>query len=184
MSQLIQIIYISRSTFTRSAKSSGIEPNVGRILQKSRSNNQKNGLVGVLYFGDDCFFQCLEGEQQAVETLFAKLEQDTRHKDIKIISRRNIDALTFTEWAMKYVPLDNEMNQLLKKFGYDKFDPYIFNDNMTEVVMRLLYAASDPGRADTGSKSAQQKVGLSPAIIISIAVAAIAIIAVYGAIKS
>lgn len=156
MAQLIQIIYISRSTFARSATSNGIEPNVGRILQKSRINNHRNGLVGVLYFGDDCFFQCLEGEQNSVEALYAKLEQDTRHKDLKIISRKAIAAPSFREWAMKYVPLDREMNQLLKKHGYQKFDPYAFSAEMTESVMALLHAASDLAEARQNDRAAGQ----------------------------
>ena len=48
MQTLIQIIYISRSTFTPSGLTMGIEPNVARILAKSRLNNRRNGLVGVL----------------------------------------------------------------------------------------------------------------------------------------
>ena len=59
MDRLVQIIYISKSSFTPTVNSAGIEPNVARILVKSRINNRKNGLVGVLYFGDGCFFQCL-----------------------------------------------------------------------------------------------------------------------------
>lgn len=51
MQKLVQIIYISRSTFDNTDEINKIEPNVIRILAKSRVNNRKNGLVGVLYFG-------------------------------------------------------------------------------------------------------------------------------------
>ena len=101
MSRLIQIIYISRSSFITTTNSTEIEPNVARILAKSRVNNRKNGLVGVLYFGDGCFFQCLEGEETEVDKLYSKLQQDARHKDLKLISRKLINTLTFTNWAMK-----------------------------------------------------------------------------------
>ena len=43
MTNLIQMIYISRSTFAPAELSNGIEPNVARILLKSRANNKKNG---------------------------------------------------------------------------------------------------------------------------------------------
>ena len=75
MSRLIQIIYISRSSFITTTNSTEIEPNVARILAKSRVNNRKNGLVGVLYFGDGCFFQCLEGEETEVDKLYSKLDE-------------------------------------------------------------------------------------------------------------
>ena len=105
MQRLIQIIYISRSTFISSGLVRGIEPNVARILAKSRINNRRNGLVGVLYFGDGCFFQCLQGEEAAVDALYARLESDSRHKDLKLFSRKQISALSFADWSMKYVPI-------------------------------------------------------------------------------
>ncbi len=139
MQKLIQLVYISRSTFVPAALSGGIEPNVARILLKSRANNEKNGLVGVLYFGDNNFFQCLEGEQSAVETLYAKLLLDPRHKDLKIIVKKSINTLSFKSWSMKYVPLETKMTALLQSKGYKKFDPYKFDDEMNRHVVELLH---------------------------------------------
>ena len=90
MTSLTRIIYISRSTFKWSVNDGGIEPAVARILSKSRINNRKNGLVGVLYFGEGCFFQCLEGETATIEALYAKLLKDPRHKDLKVLVRKSI----------------------------------------------------------------------------------------------
>lgn len=142
--KLIQIIYISRSTFIPAAPFKGIEPNVARILSKSRINNRLNGLVGVLYFGDGCFFQCLEGEESAIDSLYAKLQTDTRHKDLRLLSRKPIVQRSFPDWAMKYVPLDGQMNRLLQSYGMETFNPYSFSDEITAKVMLLLQAAADP----------------------------------------
>ena len=144
MQSLIQIIYISRSTFTPSGLTMGIEPNVARILAKSRINNRRDGLVGVLYFGDSCFFQCLEGNETAVDALYARLHADNRHKDIKLLSRKSITALSYADWAMKFVPIEKEMNRLLKEGGYKSFDPYQFDDQMIRKTMSLLQASTDP----------------------------------------
>ncbi len=139
MASLVRIIYISRSTFAPVGTGGDIEPNVARILAKSRINNRNNGLVGVLYFGDGNFFQCLEGESTAIDTLYAKLQSDPRHKDLKLLSRKNIQKLSFSDWAMKYVPLESQMNQLLKQHGYQSFDPYKFDVEMVRQVMSLLH---------------------------------------------
>lgn len=139
MASLIRIVYISRSTFTPAVGTNDIEPNVARILAKSRVNNRKNGLVGVLYFGDGNFFQCLEGESSAVDTLYAKLQKDPRHKDLKMLSRKSIKRLSFVDWAMKFVPLEAQMNQLLKQHGHSSFDPYQFDAEMVRQVMLLLH---------------------------------------------
>ncbi len=143
MKNLVQIIYISRSTFISSETSAGIEPNVARILHKSRSNNIKNGLVGVLYFGNGNFFQCLEGEEEAVDTLYQKLEADPRHTNVTLLSKKRITAQSFSNWAMKYVPIDQAMQKLLLDNGYANFDPYIFDDGMTQKVIELLMKVND-----------------------------------------
>ena len=158
MQRLIQIIYISRSTFTPSGLTMNIEPNVARILGKSRINNRRNGLVGVLYFGDGCFFQCLEGDEAVVDALYARLQSDNRHKDLKLFSRKQITALSFADWSMKYVPIEKEMNRLMAKGGYKKFDPYQFDDAMIQNVMFLLHTSVDPTAASEVEGLIQQSI--------------------------
>ncbi|HEY9268920.1 MAG TPA: BLUF domain-containing protein [Methylotenera sp.] len=144
MQKLVQIIYISRSTFENTDAVNKIEPNVVRILAKSRTNNRRNGLVGVLYFGDGAFFQCLEGDEDTVNTLFAKIEKDPRHKDVRLISKKHVSRLSFPDWAMKYALLDEKMGKFLKENGYQSFDPYVFRPEMTQKILNLLVDADDP----------------------------------------
>lgn len=143
MKKLIQIIYISRSTFESQEMINKIEPNVARILAKSRVNNRINGLVGVLYFGDGVFFQCLEGDEEAVNTLLTKLEADPRHKDLKVISKKYIDKLSFGDWAMKFAPLDEEIQQFLKQNNFQTFNPYLFSGEIINKFLNLLFNVYD-----------------------------------------
>ena len=149
MSDLIQIVYVSRSTFTAMPAELGIEPSVARILAQSRVNNAKRGLVGALYFGDGCFFQCLEGRTADVDRLYATLLQDPRHTDLQVLSRRPIDRTRFTTWAMKYVPLDTQMKTLLRTLGLQTFDPYRFDESAVARVLEMLGTGADipPGPA-------------------------------------
>jgi hypothetical protein len=163
MPQLIRIIYISRSTFAPTRSNAGIEPNVGRILAKSRINNRRNGLVGVLYFGDGCFFQCLEGEQSAIDILYARLQSDERHKDIKLLSREPISALGDADWAMKFVPLEKEMTLLMNEAGLKSFDPYRFDAAMVQKVMNLLRTSNDPTTAPEVETLIRQSMEAPPA---------------------
>jgi hypothetical protein len=145
VSDLVQIVYVSRSTFTTMPAERGIEPSVARILAQSRVNNAKRGLVGALYFGDGCFFQCLEGRTADVERLYAALLQDPRHTDLKVLIRRPIERTGFSTWAMKYVPLDAEMKALLRELGMPAFDPYRFDDGTVARVLDMLGTGHDPG---------------------------------------
>lgn len=152
VSDLIQIVYVSRSTFTPMPAEFGIEPSVARILAQSRGNNAKRGLVGALYFGDGCFFQCLEGRTSDVEQLYATLLKDPRHTDLKVLTRRPIERTSFATWAMKYVPLDAPMKALLHKLSLQSFDPYRFDDIAVAKVLNMLGAGADftPGLVAAG----------------------------------
>ena len=152
-SDLTQIVYVSRSTFTTMPAELGIEPSVARILAQSRVNNARRGLVGALYFGDGCFFQCLEGRSLDVDRLYATLLKDPRHTDLQVLSRRTIPHTHFSTWAMKYVPLDAEMKALMRELGMDRFDPYRFDTATVNRVLDMLASGSDLGidPADAGS---------------------------------
>lgn len=144
MSELIQIVYISRATFEAGPRENGVEPHVARILLKSRKNNPRQGLVGVLFYGDGNFFQCIEGERGAVQALFSRISDDPRHKDVKVLSVRDIQVRTFNEWSMKYVPAAREVMLQVKAFGFDTFDPYLFNEDHVTEMLALLQRISDP----------------------------------------
>lgn len=138
MSNLVRLVYVSRALFPASNNLSAVEPEVARILAVSRTNNKKDGLVGVLYYGNGCFFQCIEGETQAIDLLYAKLHHDTRHNDLKLLSRREIGQLSFEKWSMKYVSVDSDMKILLASQGHAIFDPYKFKDETVQAVLALL----------------------------------------------
>lgn len=185
MSDLVQIVYVSRSTFTTMPAELGIEPSVARILAQSRVNNARRDLVGALYFGDGCFFQCLEGHAAEVERLYAALLRDPRHTDLKVLVRRPIERTSFATWAMKYVPLDAEMKGLLRELGLATFDPYRFDQAAVARVLELLgtgrnldrpdAAAEEttrPGAATTRPCTARSPWAIAAAVAVAIAVIA------------
>ena len=142
MSQLIQLVYASRSTFVVSKDFKGIGPNVGRIPLQSRKNNKRLGLGGVLYFGEGNFFQCLEGDADSVDELYRKILVDPRHHDLKKLSRKDVDQRSFTNSDMKFVPLEEPMGHLLQARGYQGFDPHSFDAPRVEHVPGLLQEAA------------------------------------------
>ena len=147
MSQLIRLVYASRSTFTRSANHQGLDPGVARILAKSRKNNTQRQIVGGLLFGDGCFLQCLEGEAQAVQSLYAKIAADTRHRDVTVLSQRPIAQRSFGAWSMKYVPGEQALSALLRDWRTGRFDPYTLSPERLAAAVSLMQ--DEPDAADT-----------------------------------
>lgn len=143
MPQLLRLTYVSRATFPVDRYTGGIQRDVARILVQSRRNNPRHQLVGALYFGDGCFFQCLEGPQEAVEALYARLHGDPRHGELRVLSREFVPSPSFSSWSMKLVPNAPEVQALMTRHGRTTFDPYSFDESLRLAMVQLLLRGAD-----------------------------------------
>lgn len=143
MSELIELVYASRSNVARNKRGLGVEPEVGRILTQSRRNNEPRKIGGVLCFGNDTFFQCLEGERDAVEKLYNKLHDDPRHRDVMLLRKRPVESRRFKLWSMKYLTLDRALREKLQRHGHRQFDPFNFDEETIDGVLDVLKAATE-----------------------------------------
>lgn len=144
MSQLMRVTYVSRSTFRPFGAQSGIEPNVARILSQSRRNNMHRNLVGVLYYGNGCFFQCLEGKSDDIDHLLESLRRDPRHRDLEMLSKEPVKYLSFIDWDMKYVSVDQKVQDLLKQNNMQRFDPYQFSPELIKQLVDVFHQLPEP----------------------------------------
>ncbi len=155
MSDLIRILYISRATFavaedavparlSEPCAQAQLVPEIEQILAQSRRHNRRAGIVGMLYFADGHFFQCIEGERSGVESLYRKISRDPRHRDLKLLASHRISRLSFPNWSMKYVPVDGHARDLLDQHGFGHFDPYRFDHHLIERMLQLMQGVADP----------------------------------------
>ena len=93
---MLQLVYVS------TAAPGVTEAEVQRILARSRANNARDLLTGLLYFDGQCFMQVLEGEPDRLEQAYARITADPRHRAQVVVSRRTIPAREFGNWAMAY----------------------------------------------------------------------------------
>ncbi len=87
-----------------------------RILEKSRPYNQSVGISGVLVMCDGSFLQVLEGPEEHVRSLFAKIEKDPRHTDVRVLVDRPIEHRQFGDWAMACADLASDGMALKSAF--------------------------------------------------------------------
>jgi hypothetical protein len=137
MQNFIRLAYISRSTEAHKGINHILEV-ADQILSEALVFNEKNSITGILCFGDDCYFQCLEGAKDAVELLYSKLLRDRRHKDLKIVIKEPITSVSFAQWQMKYVPIVKNMIPLIRIHGHKKFSPYDFSENLFKDLLDFL----------------------------------------------
>ena len=102
MSTIRQIIYISKATDGLSVSE------LGEIAAVAARNNQLQGITGALLFIDNCFIQVIEGDEQPISDLLAKLEVDPRHHDIRIISDHMEESRYFPDWSMGLISTPDE----------------------------------------------------------------------------
>ena len=107
---MLQIMYISSAA--------AIAPiDVAQILTVSRRNNERDGITGFLYADGRRFLQVLEGPVDAVERAFGRIGADARHRAVVTLSRREIAAREFGDWAMAHRMPGGDTDALLEQIA-------------------------------------------------------------------
>lgn len=121
------------------------------ILVTARSFNAEQQICGVLYYAQGSFFQCLEGEKDAVEALFEKIKKDPRHNQVHQFQNIEIEKISFKQWSMKYVKSETKIGHFFKDLGLQRFEPMHLNtQNIQDFVDILLKTASaEPAKKTT-----------------------------------
>lgn len=78
------------------------------LLEKSRANNARLGVTGMLLYKDGDFMQLLEGEEATVRALFDRISRDPRHQHSFIVLEEEVGERLFGEWAMGFRSLDDD----------------------------------------------------------------------------
>jgi uncharacterized membrane protein (DUF373 family) len=118
------------------------------ILKKSRENNSRHGVSGMLLFTGDCFIQVLEGDEKVVDDLVHTIKNDPRHKGFRVLDRKKISVREYSEWTMGFKRVDkSEVREVpgLNKF----FDIDLSGDLSPEniaLVNRMLHHYRSEGK--------------------------------------
>uniref|UniRef100_A0A942T723 Acylphosphatase n=1 Tax=Neobacillus citreus TaxID=2833578 RepID=A0A942T723_9BACI len=80
------------------------------MLREARLRNDALGVSGLLLAKGGRFMQVLEGPTWSVEDRYAAIERDPRHRDVRSLSREDIDTRRFDGWAMAFGnPTDDDV---------------------------------------------------------------------------
>jgi len=96
-----RLVYYSHNCIVGSPEA--LAASIDSILDASRRNNPLVDVTGALMFNAGCFGQVLEGPQDAVEHVFERIQQDTRHGDVHLLSFALAPARAFEHWSMAFV---------------------------------------------------------------------------------
>jgi hypothetical protein len=111
---------------------------IGAIVTTAQKNNPALDLSGALFMSDGCFFQCLEGPRDSVNTLLRALYKDNRHKDLEILELKEVEQRLFQGWNMKLVASSNVKKEIYKQMGSQKFNPYKLDGQGCEKLLAVF----------------------------------------------
>jgi RecJ-like exonuclease len=97
------------------------------LLDKSKINNSKLNITGLLVVKGRTFLQCLEGPKENVEEIFKKIQKDQRHKDIIELIEENASNRIFPNWDMGFKNIKNLTNiesEKLKNFDLEDLSSF------------------------------------------------------------
>jgi diguanylate cyclase (GGDEF)-like protein/PAS domain S-box-containing protein len=109
-SQVYYVIYVSEA-----------QPNLSHhtlheILSVSRRRNRDAGITGFLIYQHGYFMQLLEGRQEMIEPLMARIAADPRHQQPIVILRGYAPRRLFSDWSMGFWNMDKPTEPLSDNF--------------------------------------------------------------------
>ena len=74
------------------------------LLEKSRRNNLRDDITGLLLYHEGNFFQALEGPMDAVQACYDRIVEDPHHQGHIVLMAEEVAQRNFSAWSMAYVP--------------------------------------------------------------------------------
>jgi hypothetical protein len=133
-----KLIYVSRAA-------PGTDAQLPSLLTQARDRNLSLSLTGMLIFAHGSFMQQLEGSLEDVDTVFASIERDDRHTDIRLLARESIERRRFADWSMGFEhPSDDTLAESLPGFKasitYPLVNPELISNATVAETLLELYA--------------------------------------------
>jgi hypothetical protein len=115
------------------------------ILETSRVNNRAADVSGMLLYSDRSFFQVLEGAEEAVDAVYARIAADPRHRDLRTLVMEPITKRGFADWAMGHAEASEAEFAALAGV-HDIQSASTFLATLADAQARTLMAAFVKGR--------------------------------------
>ena len=78
------------------------------ILEEAIAENSIKELSGCLVYHNNNFVQILEGKKSDVLFIYAKIENDPRHHQVRLLWENDVQERFFPEWNMAYYRPDDQ----------------------------------------------------------------------------
>jgi hypothetical protein len=87
-------------------------PDLLDLLGRSRANNARAGVTGILLYRHGTFLQVLEGPRTEVDDLYATIARDSRHREVSTVLVEERAERRFPDWTMGFADVDGELGDV------------------------------------------------------------------------
>lgn len=120
-SALIQLVYVSSLTVVGRLNTAIFE----QVEGHARAYNEKQGITGILCYGNGQFLQCIEGKKSQVLALQERIFADKRHKNVKVLLLQAISERSFFDWRMRLLFLERWLWSPATKQQATQLSPFL-----------------------------------------------------------
>ncbi len=110
------------------------EADLDDIESKSIEANNARDVTGLLIVQDDRILQILEGREDAVRSLFAKIEADSRHTITKLVSTTEDDERLLLTWSMVVRKMTGIPEELSTQY-IQLYDELLHAESQSEITI-------------------------------------------------
>ena len=134
-----RIIYCSQATYDLSPEE------LVELLEKSRNNNERDGLSGMLLYSSQSFLQMLEGDEEALRRTYERIGSDSRHTNLRLLADIEVSAPMFGDWSMGFEHVDDEeladeLDGFTPATDYPLVNPDLVTNAQVAQTLLSLYA--------------------------------------------
>jgi len=123
-----------------------------QIVEHARVRNRESDVTGMLIWSGEAILQVLEGDIDIISALFARIEKDTRHRDVVLLASVKADRGRFWRWPMGFAEIGPEHGDLLVRYGgSDRLAPLQMSTPATlDLLETLAKAQKDEAASGIG----------------------------------
>jgi hypothetical protein len=97
---IFTLVYVSDSNLLPFGDLATVE--LDKIAKSSGFNNDIYDVRGFLFYYQNKFLQILQGEFDSIISVFAKIKDDPRHHNVRIVWFSSSECHAFKKWSMLY----------------------------------------------------------------------------------
>lgn len=118
---LYRLVYVSQNEIN--ADKDTIQREIHSILHAARDRNKTSDVTGALMFNQGSFAQILEGQHDHIQETFERIQCDSRHSHVVVLSFEPVSQRQFPNWSMAYLGENSgavrDFEKISLKSGYD-----------------------------------------------------------------